>query len=170
VPFAVPEPGALALPPDRALLAVDLGLRTGLALYGGDGRLRWYRSHNLGSPQRLRRAVPALLDGAPALERLVIEGGGALADAWLREAARRALLVRQIGAEEWRRLLLLPREQRRGSDAKRHAGVLARGVIEWSGAPRATALRHDAAEAILTGLWGVLDAGWLAALPAALRR
>ena len=174
VPSTAPDPETLAprddAPRDRALLAVDLGVRTGLALYGGDARLRWYRSQNFGSALRLRRAVPALLDGVSSLERLVIEGGGALADAWLREGARRGLAVRQIGAEEWRQRLLLPREQRRGTDAKRHAGVLARAVIEWSAAPRPTALRHDAAEAILAGLWGVLDAGWLAALPPALRR
>lgn len=170
MPSVGPVPGSPAAARDRALLAVDLGVRTGLALYGGDGRLRWYRSHNFGSAERLRRAVPALLDGIPALDLLVIEGGGALADAWLRAAARRALAVRQIGAEAWRQLFLLPREQRRGIDAKRHAGALARGVIEWSAAARPTALRHDAAEAILVGLWGVLDAGWLDTVPSALRR
>jgi len=44
-----------------ALLAVDVGVRTGLALYGDDGRLRGYRSHNLGSIARLRRAAPAFI-------------------------------------------------------------------------------------------------------------
>ncbi|MFL5542498.1 MAG: hypothetical protein ACJ8J0_26165 [Longimicrobiaceae bacterium] len=42
--------------------------------------------------------------------------------------------------------------------------------IEWSGAPRATSLRHDAAEAILIGFWAVLDIGWLPEIPPALRR
>jgi hypothetical protein len=42
-------------------------------------------------------------------------------------------------------------------------------VIEWSGITRPTSLRHDAAEAILIGLWGVLEAGWLPALPPELR-
>ena len=41
----------------------------------------------------------------------------------------------------------------------------ARAVIEWSGAKRPTSLRHDAAEAILIGLWGALELGWLAELP-----
>lgn len=44
-----------------ALLAVDVGVRTGLALYGDAGRLRWYRSHNLGSIARLKRAAPAFI-------------------------------------------------------------------------------------------------------------
>jgi hypothetical protein len=73
----------------QTLLAVDLGVRTGLALYGGDGRLLRYRSQNFGSAARLRRALPALLEAEPDLAWLVIEGGGPLADAWEREAARR---------------------------------------------------------------------------------
>ncbi len=37
-----------------ALLAVDLGLKTGPPPYGADNRLIWYRSHNYGSAKRLR--------------------------------------------------------------------------------------------------------------------
>jgi hypothetical protein len=166
-----PPPSRNAHAPDsQSLLAVDLGVRTGLAVYGRDGRLRWYRSQNYGSAARLRRAVPSLLDGVAALAWVVVEGGGTLAAAWEREAVRRGAGVRQVGAEAWRQLLLHPREQRSGADAKRHADALARLVIEWSEAPRPTALRHDAAEAILVGLWGVLDVGWLDALPEPLRR
>ena len=44
-----------------SLLAVDLGLKTGLALYGEDGKLRWYRSKNFGTTARLKRAVYSLL-------------------------------------------------------------------------------------------------------------
>jgi hypothetical protein len=142
------------------LLAVDLGLRTGLALYGADGRLRWYRSQNFGRRGRLKRAVPSLLNDLPHLTNLVLEGGS-LADPWRREAKRRNLHVRQIDAATWREALLLDREQRSGTLSKRHADALARQVIAWSAAPRPTALRHDAAEAILIGLWGVLEAGWL---------
>jgi hypothetical protein len=148
-----------------ALLAVDLGVRTGLAAYGDDGRLRWYRSQNFGSAARLRRAVPGLLAAEPDLARLVVEGGGALLEPWAVEAEARGVAVQQVSAEAWRALFLLPREQRTGAAAKRTAGVLARRVIEWSGARRPTSLTHDAAEAILVGLWGVLSAGWLDALP-----
>ena len=150
-----------------ALLAVDLGLRTGLAMYGADGRLRWYRSQNFGSAARLRRAVPGLLDTEPDTTRLVVEGGGPLLEPWATEGAARGLVVQQVSAEAWRALLLLPREQRSGEGAKHSAGVLARRVIEWSGARRPTSLTHDAAEAILVGLWGVLEVGWLDAVPPA---
>lgn len=148
--------------PAGGLLAVDLGLRTGLALYERDGRLHWYRSHNFGAAARLRRAVPALLDG---VTHLVIEGGGALAPFWMDEAARLGVEVRAVTAETWRRAFLYPREQRSGQRAKRTADALARRVIDWSGARRPTSLRHDAAEAILIGLWDVVDLGWLTALP-----
>jgi hypothetical protein len=147
------------------LLAVDLGLRTGWALYGQDGRLQWYRSHNFGTATRLRRAVRGLLDERPGLTWLVLEGGGHLADIWKREAERRRIRVRQIGAEVWRQMFLLPRQQRRGSQAKASAGILAKRVIAWSNARRPTSLRDDAAEAILIGLWGVLDVGWLTEVP-----
>jgi hypothetical protein len=128
-----------------------------------------YRSTNFGSPKRLKSAVHGVMGGIPALERVVVEGGGDVAEPWLREAARRRLSSTLVQAGEWRRLLLLPRNQRSGTEAKEQADLLARRVIEWSGVPRPTSLRHDAAEAILIGLWGVLEAGWLPELPPELR-
>ena len=153
-----------------SLLAVDLGLRTGLALFGHDGRLWWYRSHNFGTTARLRRGVRGVLANLSHLACLVLEGGGTLADIWIREAARRGIPVRQISAEAWRQQLLYPRQQRHGTQAKDSAAAMARRVIAWSQARRPTALRDDAAEAILIGLWGVLEVGWLEYLPDELRR
>ncbi len=149
---------------------MDLGLRSGMALFGEDGRLRWYRSQNFGSQTRLKRAVPSVLQSAGPLAWLVLEGGGPIADVWEREAARRALPVLRVAAEDWRAVLLYAREQRSGSDAKDAADGLARRVIEWSGAPRPTSLRHDAAEAILLGLWGAREVGWLPQIPPEVRR
>lgn len=148
-----------------SLLAIDLGIRTGLALYGQDGKLRWYRSQNFGTTTRLRRGVHTLLHEIPDVTWLIMEGGGTLATIWEREATRYNIAVRQISAETWRTTLLHPREQRRGHEAKHHADTLARRVIEWSGARRPTSLRHDAAEAILIGLWGVLELAWLEHVP-----
>ena len=153
-----------------SLLAVDVGLRCGFALYGWDGKLRRYRSQNFGSRARLRRGVPAVLADEPDLECLVFEGTGPLAEVWQHEADRREVDTLQTTAEVWRPKLLYQRERRSGAQAKHTADGLARRVIEWSGAPRPTSLRHDAAEAILVGLWGVLEVGWLAAMPAPLRR
>src|SRR4051812_27112729 len=72
-----------------SLLAVDLGLRTGLALYSSDGRLRWYRSQHYGKRASLRRGVHGLFDAEPDVTLLVLEGGGPIAEIWVREAQRR---------------------------------------------------------------------------------
>lgn len=154
---------------NACLLAVDLGVKTGLALYGCDGRLRWYRSHNFGTAARLRRGARQILDTEPGLAWLVLEGGGPLAELWKREATRRQLAVRQVSAEVWRRQLLYSRQQRSGLQAKEQADIVARRVIDWSQARRPTSLRADAAEAILVGLWGVLEVGWLEHVPDAIK-
>ena len=153
-----------------SLLAVDLGLKTGLALYSQAGRLCWYRSKNFGTTARLKRGVRSILNDLPDLTDLIIEGGGPLAEIWLREAERRHIIVRQVSAETWREQLLHPRERRSAQQAKQKAGKLARQIIAWSGAARPTSLRHDAAEAILIGFWGVLEIGWLEYIPEVLGR
>ena len=153
-----------------SLLAVDVGLRTGLAHFASDGHLVWYRSQHFGSVPRLRRGAHGLLDTVPQLGWLVLEGGGPLADVWKREGDKRSLTVLQIDATRWRERFLYDRERRTGVDAKHNAGEIARKIIAWSNAPRPTSLRHDAAEAIVIGLWGALEVGLLEELPAELRR
>lgn len=151
--------------PER-LLAIDLGLRTGLALFGRDGNLIWYRSRNYGSRARLRKAAFSVLNEAAPVSVVVIEGGGDLEVPWISEIERRSLRLIQIHAERWRPELLLMRQQRHGAQAKRHADTVARRIIEYSGAKRPTSLRHDAAEAICIGMWGVVHVGWLDDYPA----
>ena len=151
------------------ILAVDLGLKTGLALYGEDGKLRWYRSKNFGTTARLKRAVYGILKENPDLAMLVIEGSGGIAEIWEHEAQKQGIAVRRIMAEDWRKTILFSREQRTGSMAKERAAQLADAVIAWSGLRRPTAPRHDAAEAILIGLWGVIEQGWLGGLPPEIR-
>lgn len=144
---------------------MDAGLRAGFALYGYDGRLRWFRSRNYGSMARLKRAAYGLVGEIDGLAHLVVEGGGAPSEPWLKEAARREIPSRRVHAATWREHLLLSRNRRSGAAAKERADVLARRVIEWSALPGATSLRHDAAEAILLGLWAVVEVGWLEAVP-----
>jgi hypothetical protein len=153
----------------KSLLAVDLGLKTGLALFGEDGKLRWYRSKNFGTTTRLKRAVYSLLKEIPDLAMLVVEGGGGIAEIWEHEADKRGIPVRRITAEDWRKTILFSREQRTGAMAKEKAAQLADSIIAWSGLCRPTAPRHDAAEAILIGLWGVIERGWLGGVPPEIR-
>ena len=146
-----------------SLLAVDLGLRAGLACYDESGRLRWYRASTFGDAARLRWAIPSLLDEADDLTRVVIEGHGPLALGWEEEAHARDVLVRWISPGEWRRLLLPDPDSR--AAARRDAPIVARRVIAWSGLRVPSSLDHDAAAAILIGLWGVMNAGWLRDAP-----
>jgi hypothetical protein len=113
--------------------------------------------------------VRDVLSGIPDLSHLALEGGGPVAEIWARGAGERGIPVIRVNAEEWRERLLYARERRSGPDAKKNADALARRVIEWSGGPRPTSLRHDAAEAILIGLWAVMETGWLADLPREVR-
>ncbi len=153
-----------------SLLAVDTGLNTGLALYGHDGRLRWFRSKNYGSTPSLRRGAHTLLNSVPDLTFIVLEGGGSLPKIWERAAERRDIPVQKITAEQWRQAVLYPREQLTGTHAKRFAHELALKIITWSGISRPASLRHDTAEAILTGFWAVMDRGWLKHFPRELKR
>ncbi len=142
------------------LLAVDAGVRTGLALFGRDGRLLWCRSKNFGSLPCLKRGAATILRDIQGLSRLVVEGFGTQAEPWRREAGRLGLACRLVSAETWRRELLPARQQTSGSQAKRHAEILARRVIERSGLSQPKSLRHDAAEAVCLGLWAVTRLGW----------
>jgi hypothetical protein len=155
-------------PARRRLVAVDLGLRTGIAVFEGEGRLTSYGSRNFGTRSRLRGGADAVLRELGTVEVLVVEGDRALGELWASRAARRGATTLTVTPERWRARLLHPRETRRGRDAKAAADTLARRTIEVLGDRRPTSLRHDAAEAILIGLWGCLELGWLDELPPAL--
>jgi hypothetical protein len=151
--------------PSGTLVAVDLGYKTGLAVYAADGRLQAYRSQNYGTRERLKRGAASALDAVSDLRWLAVEGDAALGRVWGRAAERRGAVWTAVAPEQWRAVLLHPHERRTGASAKQHADRLARMVIDWSDAPKPTALRHDAAEAILAGLWACVHYGLLDALP-----
>lgn len=151
----------------KRLLAIDLGHRSGFAVYrktedGEEGRVRLesYRSTNFGSASRMKKAAWGVLRDIDGLAWVVAEGDTTLGAIWKKNARKFDADYRGIAAEEWRDELLLTRHRRSGNQ-KEVADELARRVIEWAGADRPTSLRHDAAEAILVGLWGVRQAGWI---------
>lgn len=139
------------------LLAVDAGIRTGLALFNDSGKLVWYRSHNMGSLSSLKKAVYPLLKSIGNLSFLVIEGGGPIVRVWLNAATKLGISTQQIDAAVWRRDILYQREYRNGPQAKASAIHRAQQVIELSGAPSQNTPTHDAAEAILIGLWAFMN-------------
>ena len=140
------------------LLAVDLGLRMGLALVDAAGRPVWLRSKHLGSMAALRRAAHAILRELPDLDLLVLEGGGQAADIWVAEAAKAGVPVRVVSAHDWRPDVLTPSQQRDAKSAKAAADTLARQALAQAGLPRKT-LTSDAAEALLLGLRAARQ-GW----------
>ena len=143
---------------DGHLLAVDLGLRCGLALFRlDDGILVSYRSTHFPSRAALKRAIRGILEEAAPVGAVILEGDAGLAELWRREAAKRpeCPLVRVVAAHDWRPQTLLQRHQRNGRDAKRFAEQKAREIITASGARKPTSLRHDAAEAICLGAWAL---------------
>jgi hypothetical protein len=147
------------------LLAVDLGLWTGLAVFSRDGRCLRYRSTHFPSISALKQALPRLLDEAPGLAALFCEGDRQLGAVWTKLAEKRGVACVVTQAERWREVLLAPHERRDGAQAKAQADVRAREVLAWSGLKRPTSLRHDAAEAILLGVWGGLELGWIERAP-----
>ena len=149
----------------RRLLAVDVGLRTGLAMFAEPAQLLWYRSQHLGDPAKLKKMVGRLLREPPRPTHLYLEGGSRLAEIWKREAGSLAIAVHQVQAEAWRQRLFYMRQQGRRALVKHEAGKLARQVITACGGKKPTSLRHDAAEAILTGFFGLLELGWIDSWP-----
>ena len=147
------------------LLAIDAGVKTGLALYGRPDKLIWYRSHNMGSVSSLRKAAAHLLHSIEGLKVIVIEGGGPVAEAWKKEAIQPGLEIISTDAGVWRKELLFPREYRDSVTAKHAAIGLAKQIIDKSDAPSANFPTHDAAEAVLIGLWGCKKYGWIQELP-----
>ncbi|MBE1427092.1 hypothetical protein H4684_003780 [Desulfomicrobium macestii] len=145
-----------------ALLAVDAGVRTGLALLDREGRLLWCRSHNLGSTARLKKAAARVLFELPQLEFLVVEGGGQTAGIWEHAAAKRNLPCRIVQAQDWREQFLLPRQRVSGQKAKAAACALVGTILRREGWSSPTTPGHDAAEAALVGLWAAVQLGWRA--------
>ncbi len=137
------------------LLSVDLGVRTGLALFDEEGHLLWCRSHNFGDINRLKRAVQNILNELPELKYLVLEGGGRLAEVWKKEAGRRALNVIEVSAEMWRKEFFSQKKQKDSRTAKASAVKLARELLKGTQFAYKKDLNHNAAEAVLLGVWAL---------------
>ncbi|NLH52184.1 MAG: hypothetical protein GX459_04980 [Bacteroidales bacterium] len=95
------------------VMSVDLGVKTGIAVFSSEGRLRWFGSRNYGSINSLRNDLPRLLHSHAPLRVLVLEGGGVLENVWMREAHYRNIAVVSFHAGHWRQLFF-------GSDPLMH--------------------------------------------------
>ena len=151
------------------LFAVDLWVKTGLALFSSDGRLLWHRSQNFGNKTRLRKAIPWIVSLEEDITYIVIEGGGPLLKLWDAYLEKRIIEVLHIMAEEWRRALLLSREQRKGAQAKENAVRYAGIIIQKISNQKTLVTNNNAAEAILIGTRAMEKLGWINSAAALLR-
>jgi len=147
------------------LLAVDLGVKTGLAFWTSEGHLKWYRSQNYGSKERLGRAVFQVLHSVEQPAMLVLEGGGRLADLWADIAQRTGWPTEVLHAEEWRSHLINQSELNSATSLKDISVYYAKRAAVWGRHPVAGKLNHNTAEAILAGLWVLIKNGFSGNLP-----
>jgi hypothetical protein len=155
-----------------SLLAIDLGLRCGLAWYVRDSqtevRLVRHRCTEFHTRTRLRAAVMGVLGEVPGLVGVVAEGDRGLWAIWEKGAAARGIGIACVSPERWRRGLWGASAPTSGKDAKAWALRVAEGdgrrgeegLVGRFGARGATRMRTDAAEAVCLGFWAAREAGW----------
>jgi len=158
------------------LLAVDLGLKTGFALFNDEGHLLRYENHDFETMSDLRDASKELMVEWPkqvgdqcTLSHVAIEGADVkLRQLWKDMTIDKAIL--SVKPEEWRRDLLLEKEKDSGSTAKEAARLVARQVIaDFGQQPHEGKLNTDVAEAILLGYHVSRRLGWIQQEPAVKR-
>lgn len=130
-------------------------------MFSSDGRLLWYRSQNFGNKVRLKKAIPWILNIEEDIQYLVIEGGGPIRKIWDAQLEKRNIEVMHIMAEDWRKEILLEREQRKGKLAKEKAILYAGKIIQKLSDKKSGTLNDNTAEAILIGFWGSTKLGWI---------
>ncbi len=139
---------------DGRILAIDLGLKCGFAVFDGDGALLAYHSTRFPSTAMIKKAGWKVLMRWPNLERIVVEGDPEIAAIWHKLATKRGIAFEGVKPETWREALLKPSERKDGGSAKKAAGRIARKLIKASAAPSPKGrMTSDVCEAILIGLW-----------------
>lgn len=141
-------------------MAVDLGLRTGLAVWQRDGTLRTWRQLRYPSRRALRSGLPAVCRVLPPITLLVTEGDASLGGLWRLALGLAEADHWQVQAHDWRSGLFDEPAIRTTRRAKRSAWELAKTLASRHGARGAPHLRHDVAEAICLGFWAGMQRGW----------
>jgi hypothetical protein len=161
----------------EVLLAVDLGLRCGLAWWVRDAQgvgLVRHRCTEFHTRTRLKAAVRGVLGEVGGLGWVVGEGDRGLWEIWRRGAALLGAETVWVSPERWRTGLFGERG-RDGMGGKalkaaarlmvegsgeRRGGRVDRGLLGRFGERARVPLRTDAAEAVCLGYWAARDRGW----------
>jgi hypothetical protein len=160
------------------LLAVDLGLKSGLALFSSCGKLLRYEQFHFSkddiqaSSKNLMKEWEHDAAGIVAndpdscvsthITHVAIEGADSyLLRAWM-DAANDICILR-VTPDEWRTELLIEKERTSGSNAKAASRLIARQVVEDFGVmPRHEGkFPTDVAEAVCLGLYVSNKLGWI---------
>ena len=136
-------------------------MKAGLAWFDATGRLLRGRSTHFANRATLRQALPGIWREIPGVTHVVLEGGGPLAEIWLKSATRTGLATTQICAEQWRAEILTPSQRRNARSAKAAACALAAEIARQDGCPPCQDFLTDAAEAIVFGKWHAQRLGWI---------
>jgi Icc-related predicted phosphoesterase len=166
---------------NEMLLAVDLGLRSGVSLFNNRGELVRYEQFHF-ERETLQETAQQLVqeweedvnkdmdssDPRPwRVTHLAIEGGDpAFRDAWSEATEDVSLLY--VSPEEWRGGLLLDKEKTSGKDSKAAARLIARQVVTDFGVMSLHdgKFKTDVAEAVVLGLYVARKLGWITREPA----
>lgn len=144
------------------LLAIDLGLKAGFAVYESHGELISYRSTRFPSTAAMKKAAWGVLRDIDGLQHVIVEGDRLLAAVWRKVAEKRGLTFEIVRPETWRAVVLLPRERRDSATSKKAAFTHADEIIRASDVPAPTSqLTSDVAEAVLIGRWAAIERGWI---------
>jgi Icc-related predicted phosphoesterase len=148
------------------LLAVDLGLRTGTAVFDRNGTILAVDTWHFRDHDALRKGLQNLFE-THNISHVVIEGeDGKLFGTW-RQAVERldqSVHLARVIADDWRRVLLTNKERRDARKAKSAAGLIAKQLLvlqNSSSVPVTKKLSADAAEALLVGHYSVRLLGWV---------
>lgn len=149
----------VALPPASSaygckVLAVDLGLRFGVAVYDDQGALTWCGSHHVRRRADLRHAAAVFIRRYRP-EWIVSEGDTALARIWERAGTIVGARSVRVGPEQWRRELLMTRGTASSRKAKEASIRAARERLAAGPFALKHRLNDDCAEAVLIGAWAV---------------
>ena len=168
----------------QMLVAVDLGLRTGLALYSDDGRLLEYEHAIFESEEGLQASCVKLMadweakyqshgDKSYHITHVAIEGADvALRSVWrsiVEDVLHCQMLL--VKPEEWRSDLLLAKEQTSGEAAKEASRLIARQLVaDYGGMLHEGKFPTDVAEAVLLGYHVSRRLAWIPRKEPCIRR
>ena len=163
--FVVKSYHRLSTTCSTALLSVDLGLRSGFAVYDNEGTLRTAFGRHFVSQSNIEASINEVLVNVTrnySITHYVLEGDNILQKTWREAIAtftgteHSTVEILTVSPAEWRAQMLMKKEAESGSSAKAAARLIARQIMWRAGLVdeySTQAMDTDVAEAILIGYY-----------------